>query len=304
MSDHAGGDSTRAILFALGANVAITVTKGGAAFVTGSGAMLAETVHSLADCGNQGLLLLGMKQARSPPSPDYPLGYGKAIYFWSFLVAVMLFSVGGMFSVYEGIHKLQHPEPISQWWWAAGVLAVSIVAEGVSMRACLAEVAKARGTRTLATWFRESRQAELVVIFGEDLAALCGLVLALCAILTAVITGNPMWDALGTLMIGVLLIAVAVFVAIEVKALLIGQSVDPLVAASMNEFLSQQPHVERVFNLITFQMGNDVMVAIKAKMKSVGSDTQLIEVINITEKAFRAQFPEVRWSFFEPDNRD
>ena len=120
------GDSTRAIIFALGANFIIFITKGIAAFITGSGAMLAETVHSLADCGNQLLLLLGLRQARTPPSPNYPLGYGKAIYFWSFLVAVMLFSVGGMFSVYEGVHKLQHPEPLKQWWWAVGVLSVGL----------------------------------------------------------------------------------------------------------------------------------------------------------------------------------
>ena len=128
------GNSVRAIFFALGANFIIFLSKGVAAFITGSGAMLAETVHSLADCGNQGLLLLGLRQSRTPPSADYPLGYGKAIYFWSFLVAVMLFSVGGMFSLYEGIHKLQHPEPIEQWWWAAGVLVVSIIAESVSTR--------------------------------------------------------------------------------------------------------------------------------------------------------------------------
>ena len=116
------GDSVRAIFFALGANFAIAVAKGVAAFITGSGAMLAETVHSLADCGNQLLLLLGLRQARRPPSPEYPLGHGRAIYFWSFLVAVMLFSIGGMFSVYEGVHKLRHPEPLQQWWWAVGVL--------------------------------------------------------------------------------------------------------------------------------------------------------------------------------------
>jgi cation diffusion facilitator family transporter len=302
MSGH--GDSTRAIFFALGANFSITVVKGIAAAVTGSGAMLAETVHSFADCGNQGLLLLGLRQARIPPSPDYPLGYGKAIYFWSFLVAVMLFSVGGMFSVYEGVHKLQHPEPIEQWWWAVGVLAASIVAEAVSMRACLVEVAKARGQRSLAKWFRDSRQAELIVIFGEDLAALFGLVFALAAILIAVATGNPMWDAVGTLMIGVLLIVVAVFVAIEVKAMLIGQSVDPYVAGAMTAFLSARPEVERVYNVITLQMGNDVMVAIKAKMRPTSGGSGLVAAINTTEAAFRQQFPEVRWSFFEPDDQD
>ena len=302
MAGH--GDSTRAIFFALGANFAITVVKGIAAFITGSGAMLAETVHSFADCGNQGLLLLGLRQSRTPPSPDYPLGYGKAIYFWSFLVAVMLFSVGGMFSLYEGVHKLQHPEPLEQWWWAVGVLAASIVAEAISMRACLLEVAKARGERSLRRWFRESRQAELIVIFGEDLAALCGLVFALIAILTAVVTGNPTWDAIGTLMIGVLLIVVAVFVAIEVKAMLIGQSVDPQVATAMRTFLEARPEIERVYNVISMQMGNDVMVAVKAKMRSTSGDTGLVAAINSAEAAFRQRFAEVRWSFFEPDDKD
>jgi len=298
------GDSTRAILFALGANLAITVAKGLAAFASGSGAMLAETVHSFADCGNQGLLLLGMKQARRPASPDYPLGYGKAIYFWSFLVAVMLFSVGGMFSLYEGIHKLSHPEPLSSWWWAVGVLAFSIVAESISMRACVAEVNKARGTRTFAQWFRESRQAELLVIFGEDLAALVGLTFALLAIVASVVTGNPLWDAVGTVMIGALLIVVAVFVAIEVKAMLIGQSADPIVSQDMRRYLEQRPEIARVFNLITLQLGNDVMVSAKVEMAGAGIAPALIDCINRVEADFRQRYPQVRWSFFEPDKQD
>lgn len=296
-----GGDSTRAILFALGANFAIAVAKGVAAFFTGSSAMLAETVHSLADCGNQGLLLLGLKQSKRPPSPDYPLGYGKAIYFWSFLVAVMLFTVGGMFSLYEGIHKLQHPEPLKQWWWAAGVLAFGIGAEWVSMRACLQEVAKARGQRSLWQWFRESRQAELVVIFGEDLAALLGLVLALAAVLLAVFTGNPIWDAIGTICIGALLIIVAVFVAIEVKAMLIGQSVDPLRQQQIREFLDSRPEIAKVISVITLQLGNEVMVSVQAQMREEQSVVGLTDQINTVERAMKQAFPEVRWSFFEPE---
>lgn len=298
------GNSIRAILFALGANFAIFATKGSAAFVTGSAAMLAETVHSLADCANQGLLLLGLRQARSPPSPDYPLGYGKAIYFWSFLVAVMLFSVGGVFSLYEGLHKLQHPEPIRQWWWAVGVLVISIAAESVSLRACLTEVAKARGTRSLARWFRESRQAELLVIFGEDLAALFGLVFALIAVSLAVLTADPAWDAIGTLMIGALLIVVAVFVAIEVKAMLIGQSADPQVQAAMKAFFETRPEIARLFSLITLQLGNDVMVAVKAQLQGVSASPGVEATINALEAAFRRQFPQVRWCFFEPDISD
>ena len=296
-----GGDSKRAILFALGANFALAVAKGVAAFVTGSSAMLAETVHSLADCANQGLLLLGLKQARRPPSPEYPLGYGKAIYFWSFLVAVMLFTVGGMFSLYEGIHKLQSPEPLEQWWWAAGVLVFGIVAESISMRACLQEVNKARAGRSLWQWFRESRQAELVVIFGEDAAALFGLVFALIAILIAVVTGNPVWDAVGTIAIGVLLIVVAVFVAIEVKALLIGQSIDPARQKEMLAFLEGRPEVVRIINLLTLQLGTDALVSVHAQMRESDDAQVLAAQIDNVERDLKAAFPEVRFSFFEPD---
>ncbi len=299
----AGGDSTRAILFALGANFAIACAKGVAAFFTGSGAMLAETVHSFADCGNQLLLMLGVKQSRRGPTADYPLGYGKAIYFWSFLVALMLFSVGGMYSVYEGLHKLQHPEPLQQWWWAVGVLVFGLLAEGMSMRACLQEVKKARGDRSLWQWFRESRQAELVVIFGEDLAALIGLALALVAVVLSVVTGDPIWDAIGTLAIGLLLVVVAIFVAVEVKALLIGQSMDPDREQEVRAFIAARPEVAGVISLITLQLGNEVMLSVQAEMAPADSADALIEAINRVERAVKQRFPEVRWSFFEPDSR-
>src|ERR671919_2406014 len=167
-----------------------------------SRAMLAEAIHSYADSGNQGLLLWGMKQAKRPPSPDYPLGWGKAVFFWSFIVALVLFSLGGLFSVYEGWHKLAHPEDLSYPWVAVGILVFGLAAETVSLRACLHEVNKVRGRRTLWQWFRESRQSELVVILGEDLAALLGLALALLAVLITIFTGNPMWDGLGSISIG------------------------------------------------------------------------------------------------------
>lgn len=292
------GNSTRAIYFALGANFTIAVAKGVAAFFTGSSAMLAETVHSIADCANQGLLLLGLKQSRRAASPEYPLGYGKAIYFWSFLVAVMLFTVGGMFSLYEGVHKFQDPHPLEQWWWAVGVLVFAIVAEGISMRACLHEVDKARGDRNLWQWFRESRQSELVVIFGEDLAALTGLCFALAAVVLSVVTGNPVWDAVGTVMIGVLLIVVAVLVAVEVKAMLIGQSMDPLRERELRAFVEARPEVLGIISLITLQLGSDAMVAVQARMREATHAPALAEQI---ERAMKQAFPEVRWSFFEPD---
>ncbi len=297
-------DSLKTIFFALGANFAIFLAKAFAAFVTGSGAMTAEAVHSLADCGNQGLLLLGLKDAKAPATPDHPLGRGKAIYFWSFLVALLLFSVGGAFSIYEGIHKLSSPEPLKWPWLAIGVLAFGIAAESVSMWGCLREVNKARGERSLWRWFRESRQSELIVIFGEDLAALLGLALALAAVLLTLVTGNPLFDAIGTLAIGLLLVVVAVFIAIEVKALLIGQSVDDETKAAILRFLDARPEIARVFNLITLQLGNDVMVAIKAEMSRDLSTKGIVDAINTVEKDLKATFPEIRWSFFEPDVAD
>lgn len=297
-------DSLKTIFFALGANFAIFLAKAFAAVVTGSGAMAAEAVHSLADCGNQGLLLIGMKNAKAPATPDHPLGQGKAIYFWSFLVALLLFSVGGAFSIYEGLHKLSSPEPLKWPWLAIGVLAFGIAAESVSMWGCLREVAKARGGRSLWRWFRESRQSELIVIFGEDLAALLGLVLAMLAVLLTLVTGNPVFDALGTLAIGVLLVVVAVFIAVEVKALLIGQSVEPALKADIQRFLEARPEIARVFNLITLQLGGDVMVAVKAEIRGDLAMRNAVDAINAVERDLKARFPEIRWSFFEPDVAD
>ncbi|MHB8679763.1 MAG: cation diffusion facilitator family transporter [Rudaea sp.] len=297
-------DSVRTIFLALGANFAIFVGKLVAALVTGSGSMLAEAVHSLADCGNQVLLLIGMRQARRAPSPDHPLGYGMVVYFWSFLVALLLFSVGGVFSIYEGLHKLETYEPLRWPWLALGVLVFGIAAEAFSMWGCLHEVNKARGKRSLWRWFRDSRQSELIVVFGEDLAALLGLALALAAVLATMLTGNPVFDAAGSIAIGILLCIVAVFVAREVASLLVGQSAEPVLHAALAEFVRAQPEVERVFNLITLQLGPDVMVATKAQMRGALSGDELIAAINRVEAAMKARFPEIRWSFFEPDVAD
>lgn len=302
MSGHAS--SLRAIFLALGANFAIFVAKAVAAFLTGSGAMLAEAVHSLADCGNQGLLLLGLREAHAPASPDHPLGRGMAIYFWSFLVALLLFSVGGVFSIYEGLHKLANPEPIRWPWVAVGVLGFGVVAEGISMWGCLREIDKARGERSLWRWLRESRQSELIVVFGEDFAALVGLMLALVAVLLTMLTGNPLFDALGTLAIGVLLVVVALFVATEVKAMLIGRSVEPALKAAILAFLEARPEIGRVFNIITLQLGEDVMLAIKAQMSRDLATRGVVEAINAVERDLKERFPQVRWSFFEPDVAD
>jgi cation diffusion facilitator family transporter len=297
-------DSLRTILFALGANFAIFLSKLVAAILTGSGSMLAEAVHSLADCGNQGLLLIGMRQARRAPSPNHPLGYGLVVYFWSFIVALLLFSVGGVFSFYEGVHKLQHPEALRLPWLAIGVLGFGFVAESFSMWGCLREVRKARGGKNLWRWFRESRQSELIVVFGEDLAALLGLALALIAVIATMVSGNPLFDACGSIAIGVLLCVVAAFVARQVASLMIGQSAEPRVRKAIGDFVRAQPDVEHVFNLITLQLGPDVMVATKAQMRGELSAVELIQAINRVEAAMKKQFPEIRWSFFEPDVAD
>jgi cation diffusion facilitator family transporter len=296
-------DSVRTIFYALGANLAIAAAKTGAAIATGSSAMLAEAIHSYADSGNQGLLLWGMKQAKRPPSPDYPLGWGKAVFFWSFIVALVLFSLGGLFSVYEGWHKLAHPEDLRYPWVAVGILVFGLVAETVSLRACLTEVNKVRGRRTLWQWFRESRQSELVVILGEDLAALLGLALALLAVLVTIISGNPMWDALGSVAIGVVLILVAAGIGYEIKGLLIGQSAEPETEARLREFLLKQEQVDEVFRILTLQLGTSLMVALKVKMKA-SSAAELVAGINSAERALRAEFPEIQWLFFEPDVAD
>ena len=294
-------DSIRSILYALFANLAIAIAKGGAAFWTGSSAMLAESIHSLADSCNQLLLLFGMRQSRRPPDEDYPLGYGKSIYFWSFLVAVILFSLGGMFSVYEGVYKLKHPEELTQPMIAVGVLVFAIVAESISLWGCMQAVNKERGGRSLRVWFHESRSSELIVVFGEDIAALLGLVVALVAVTAATLTHNPVYDAAGTIVIGVLLIVIAFMLAVEVKDLLIGQGVEPHVEKQMRAFLQNRPEVDRLYSLITLQLGHTVMVSVKANMHPTGAETELIRTINRVERDFLEAFPLAQWLFFEPD---
>lgn len=297
-------DSLKSILFALGANFAIAIAKTGGALFTGSASMLAEAIHSYADCGNQALLIWGLREAKGAPTADHPLGFGKAIYFWSFIVALMLFSMGGLFSIYEGVHKLHDTEPVKYAWVAVVILGFGVLAESVSLWGCLREINKTRGTQSLWQWFRSSRQSELLVVLGEDIAALGGLCLALGFIALAMVTGNPMWDAVGSISIGVLLIAVALVVGVEVKALLVGQSAEPAVLAAMRAHLQAQPEVHQIYNLLTQQLGSEIMVAIKARMAPAASDVVLIEAINRVERRLREHFPQVRWIFFEPDIED
>jgi cation diffusion facilitator family transporter len=299
----ANAESLRTILYALGANLAIALAKTAAAITTGSSAMLAEAIHSFADAGNQLLLLWGVRAAKRPPSPDYPLGWGKAVFFWSFIVALVLFSLGGLFSVYEGWRKLADPQPLSYPWVAVAILVFGLLAESISLRACLQEVRQAMGGRPFRQWLRETRRSALVVILGEDIAALVGLALALLAVLGAILTGDATWDALGSIAIGVVLVVVAIGLGNQIKGLLIGRSADPVVEARMRAFLAGRGEIERVYRMITMQLGTTVMVAVKARMKARDA-AGLVAAINRCEAEMRAEFPEIQWLFFEPDVAD
>lgn len=293
--------SVKAILYALFANLGIALAKGGAAVWTGSGAMLAETIHSFADCANQVLLLVGLKHAARPATAEHPLGHGRAMYFWSMIVALLLFSVGGLVSIYEGVERLMHREAITDPWIAVGILFVSILLEAFSLAGALKVIRERQGSRTFWQWFRATRQSELMVVAGEDIAALAGLAFALIAVLLAIATGNPLFDAAGSMAIGILLVIVAIAIVREVKSLIIGESADPLVHDAIQRFLTARPEVETVLNLITLQWGDKIVVAVKAKMKEERDVAQLLASINACEAALKQQFPEVSWIFFEPD---
>lgn len=296
--------SVKSILFALVANLGIAITKTVAAVITGSGAMLAESIHSFADCGNQGLLFLGLKDSKKEPTPDHPLGFGKAIFFWSFIVALILFSMGGLFSIYEGVHKLSSHEGLTSPYIAICVLAVSILLESASLWGCITQINKVKHGQNLWNWFKNSRQSELVVVIGEDIAALLGLVFAMGSVVLSMVTGNPIFDAVGSIGIGVLLVIISFFLAVKIKGLLIGQSVDTEVRQEISTFLEAQPEITTVLNLITLQLGAQIMVAIKAKMENVENVNELIANINRCEAALKKQNPSIQWVFFEPDVTD
>ena len=299
-----GADSTKSIIYALIANFLIAIAKFVAAYITKSGSMLAEAIHSLVDSSNQVLLLMGLKRSKAPASLEHPLGHGKSIYFWSFIVALILFSLGGVYAIYEGLHKLQDPQELRSPLIAIGVLVFAIVAESLSLWGCVKEVNKVRNGRSFTQWFKETRQSELLVVFGEDIAALAGLVFALIAVVLTMITGDPMYDAIGTIVIGVLLVVIAYFLGKEVKDLLIGQGVEPHVRITMVDEISGYEEVEKLYNILSLQMGDDVVVAVKAKMTEQQSADKLVADINQCERRFKEKFPQVKWLFFEPDSQD
>lgn len=296
--------SLRAILYALIANLGIALAKTWAAAFTGSGSMLAEAIHSYADAGNQVLLFIGLKQSQRAPDAEHPLGYGKLSYFWSFVVALLLFSLGGLFSIYEGFHKLQQPEPLNQVWVAMAVLGVAIVLESFSLAGALREIRRLRGTRPLLRWLRETRNAELVVVLGEDVAALVGLVLAFNFLGLTLATGNPVFDAAGSICIGVVLVLVSLFVAGRIRGLIVGRSAEPELQALIERIIAADPAIESVLNTITVQVGPRVMLAAKIRMRPGQPIEEAVRRINELERRLKAESPQIGWCFVEPDCSD
>jgi len=296
--------SVKSILFALLANFGIAVTKTIAAIITGSGSMLAESIHSFADCGNQGLLFLGLRSSKKKPDSEHPLGYGKEIYFWSFIVALILFSMGGLFSIYEGVHKITAHQGLRSPVIALIVLTVSMALEAASLLGCLKQIKKIRKEKKMWQWVRGSRKSELIVVLGEDIAALLGLFFAMLAVILSMITGNPVYDAMGSISIGVLLVIISFFLAFKVKSLLIGQSSEDDTREEIERFLESRPEIAMIYNLITIQLGPDIMVSVKVKMTQTSSIGQMIKDINNCEKELKKNFEAIRWVFFEPDNKE
>ncbi len=294
--------STKHILQSLVMNLAIATAKGAAAAITGSGAMLAETIHSAADCANQLLLLLGVKRSARPPSDRHPLGYGRDLYFWSFMVAMLLFCGGGAFSIYEGIHKLSFPEPVHWVGLGIAILLFSLLLEGYATSSNIQEMNRRRGETPLEKYLTTTKDSDLVVVFGENLAATLGLLCALPALILSWWTGDTWWDAAGSIVIGLVLILVSVFLAIEVKSLLIGESADTDLEKAVDELVDASPKISRCLRYVSVQQGpGQVLLLLKLSFEAGMSVESVCEEINRFETELRRKREEIRWCFIEPD---
>jgi len=296
------GGGTRAIIAAMLANAGIALAKLVAYLVTGSASMLAESIHSVADTSNQGLLLLGGRQSRKVADDHHQFGYGRERYFWSFVVALVLFSLGGLYSIYEGVSKILHPHELTAIGWAIGVLIVAIGLETFSFRTAIAEARKVKGERTLVEFVRTSRSPELPVVLLEDAGALCGLLLALIGVGLYGVTGDEVWDAVGTLSIGVLLLAIAIFLTVEMKSLLIGEAALEDHIKAINGALTTSPHVIRVIDLRTQHIGpEELLVAAKIEFTATLTSPQLAAAIDVAEASIRHAVPLASRIYLEPD---
>ncbi|MFD9633261.1 cation diffusion facilitator family transporter [Streptomyces violascens] len=293
---------TKAIVAALSANLAIAAAKFVAFLFSGSSSMLAESVHSLADSGNQGLLLLGGKKAQREATPQHPFGYGRERYVYAFLVSIVLFSIGGMFAVYEGYEKIQHPHAIEAWYWPVGVLVFAIVAEGFSFRTAIKESNVTRGGLSWKEFIRRAKAPELPVVLLEDFGALVGLVLALLGVGLALATGDGVWDGIGTLCIGVLLILIALILAAETKSLLLGESAGTDEVAKIKAAIVDGDTVTSVIHMRTLHLGpEELLVAAKIAVQHDDTAQEVATAINEAESRIRAAVPIARVIYLEPD---
>ncbi|MEV6332678.1 cation diffusion facilitator family transporter [Streptomyces sp. NPDC051909] len=293
---------TKAIVAALAANLAIAASKFVAFLFSGSSSMLAEAVHSLADSGNQGLLLLGGKRAQREATPQHPFGYGRERYIYAFLVSIVLFSVGGMFALYEGYEKIKHPHPIEAWYWPVGVLVFAIIAESFSFRTAIKESNELRGNQSWKEFVRRAKAPELPVVLLEDFGALIGLVLALGGVGLALLTGDGVWDGIGTLCIGVLLIAIALVLAAETKSLLLGESAGIEDVKKIEDAIVDGETVTRLIHMRTLHLGpEELLVAAKVAVAHDETATQVARAIDAAEERIRAAVPIARVIYLEPD---
>lgn len=300
MSPSHGG--TRAIVAAFFANLGIAIAKFVGAYFTQSGSMLAEAVHSLADTGNQALLLFGGRSAHRAASPEHPFGYGRERYFWAFIVALVLFSLGSLFALYEGIDKVQHPHTLESPEWALGILGVAIVLESFSLRTAVREAAPLRQAGGWWSFIRHAKSPELPVVLLEDLAALTGLALAFLAVVAAIITGDAYWDAVGTFAIAILLGVVAAILAVEMRSLLLGESASESDQRAIIEAIETSPDVERLIYLRTQHLGPDeLLVAAKVAFAPTLTFDRVAAAIDLLEARVRERVPIARPMFIEPD---
>ncbi|MEU9824258.1 cation diffusion facilitator family transporter [Micromonospora chersina] len=294
---------TRAIIAALAANIGIAVTKFIAFLLTGSSSMLAESIHSVADSGNQGLLLLGGRRAKRAATPQHPFGYGRERYVYAFIVAIVLFTVGGLFALYEAYHKWSHPEPIESWKWVPiAVLVIAIGMESFSFRTAIQESNHTRGNQSWARFVRRAKAPELPVVLLEDLGALIGLVFALFGVGMTLITHDGRWDALGTAMIGILLVTIAIILAVETKSLLLGEGAERHDVEAIERAITEGDEVDRIIHMKTLYLGpEELMVAAKIGVAPCDTAEELARGINAVEVRIRQAVPTARVIYLEPD---
>ncbi|MFD8386796.1 cation diffusion facilitator family transporter [Streptomyces sp. NPDC059679] len=293
---------TKAIVAALGANLAIAVAKFVAFAFSGSSSMLAEGVHSIADSGNQGLLLLGGKKAKREATPEHPFGYGRERYIYGFLVSIVLFTIGGVFALYEGYEKIKHPHEVEHWYWPVGVLVFAIIAEGFSFRTAIKESNEVRGKLTWSQFVRRAKAPELPVVLLEDFGALVGLVLALGGVGLSLITHDGVWDGIGTVCIGVLLVLIALVLAAETKSLLLGEAADADQVAKIREALVDGETVTGLIHMRTLHLGpEELLVAAKVAVQHDDTAAEVARAIDAAEARIREAVPIARVIYLEPD---